>query len=420
MKKKIFGTAMTCLAAAAVLGCGPVCGSQAYSGRSIVLSGGRLIDGNGGAPMEDADVVIRSDRIVAVGPRGTVPIPAGATVLDVRGRTVLPGFMNVHAHYTHIVSNMLEWGREGVTTIRDLVSLEWGLYVSGKNYLAQNAGDPRLPRILFAGLCLDVPGGRPRTNGFFLTSIDDARAKVNYLLDNGVGVIKVYLEDGSLFGETWSVMPPEMLRAIVETAHARNVRVSAHVQELWCLVLALDCGVDDIAHSILDREIPGDVIERMIRMDTYLVPTLEIYYRLSPPGVIETAKANLRRLNDAGAPIAVGTDFEPGLETGMPSTEMLLMRQCGMTPMQIIVAATKHGAHVCGLDSELGTIESGKIADVLVVDGDPLTDLNVLKNNRVLVLHDGRVAFSRLTSGFLPRSTHTEATKDITGEYPNF
>jgi imidazolonepropionase-like amidohydrolase len=117
---------------------------------------------------------------------------------------------------------------------------------------------------------------------------------------------------------------------------------------------------------------------------------------------------------------AVGTDFEPGLETGMPSTEMLLMRQCGMTPMQIIVAATKHGAHVCGLDSELGTIESGKIADVLVVDGDPLTDLNVLKNNRLLVLHNGRVAFSRLTSGFLPRSTHTEATKDITGEYPNY
>ena len=102
---------------------------------------------------------------------------------------------------------------------------------------------------------------------------------------------------------------------------------------------------------------------------------------------------------NGGAPIAVGTDFEPGLETGMPSTEMLLMRQCGMTPMQIIVAATKHGAHVCGLDSELGTIESGKIADILVVDGDPLTDLNVLKNNRLLVLHNGRVAFSRLTSG---------------------
>jgi imidazolonepropionase-like amidohydrolase len=117
---------------------------------------------------------------------------------------------------------------------------------------------------------------------------------------------------------------------------------------------------------------------------------------------------------------AVGTDFEPGLETGMPSTEMLLMRQCGMTPMKIIVAATKHGAHVCGLDSELGTIESGKIADVLVVDGDPLTDLNVLKNNRVLVFHNGRVAFSRLTSGFLPRSTHTGVTKDITGEYPNY
>jgi imidazolonepropionase-like amidohydrolase len=294
---------------------------------------------------------------------------------------------------------MLDWGREGVTTIRNLVS-EWDQYVFCRNYLAQFGGDPRLPRVLFAGLCLDVPGGRFRTNGFFLTSIEDARAKVNYLLDNGVDVIKVYLDDGSVMGQNWLVMSPAMLRAIVETAHARHARVSAHVQELWCLVLALDCGVDDIAHSILDREIPDDVIERMVRTDTLLVPTLEIYDGWFPRPVVAMAKTNLRRLNEAGVRIALGTDFEPSLQTGMPSTEMRLMRESGLTPMQVIVAATKNGARACGLDSVLGTIEPGKIADVLVVDGDPLSDLDVLKTNLNLVLHNGRVAFSRLTSGF--------------------
>jgi imidazolonepropionase-like amidohydrolase len=397
MRKVLSGAGLISLAAAVFWFCGLAHGSQAYSGRSIVLSAGRLIDGNGGPPLEDADVVIQGDRIAAVGPRGTVSIPAGATILNVRGWTVLPGVMNVHAHHTHVVSNMLDWGREGATTIRNLVS-EWDQYLSCKDFLS-HSNDPRLPRVLFAGLCLDVPGGRYRTNGFFLVSIEDARSKVNYLLDQGVDVIKVYLDDGSTMGETWSVMPPEMLRAIVETAHARNARVSVHVQELWCLVMALDCGVDDIAHSILDQEIPDEVIARMVRSDTYLVPTLEIYDGWFPREVSDMAKANLRRLNDAGAPIALGTDFEPGLQTGMPTTEMRLMRESGMTPMQVIVAATKHGAHVCGLDSALGTIEPGKIADILVVDGNPLTDLAVLKNNLKLVFHNGRVAFSRLTSG---------------------
>jgi imidazolonepropionase-like amidohydrolase len=213
-------------------------------------------------------------------------------------------------------------------------------------------------------------------------------------------LIKVYLEDGTSWGESYAVMPPEMLRAIVETAHARNARVTAHVQVLRLLEMALDCGVDDIAHSIIHQLIPEDVVARMVRSDTYLVPTLEIY---GPGGFRSMGQVNLKRLVDGGVHVALGTDFEPGLETGLPSLEMQLMRDAGLTPMQIIVAATKHGAHVCGLDAELGTVEPGKVADLLVVDGDPLADLNVLKAGRVLVIHNGRVAFSRLTSSPLPR-----------------
>jgi len=172
------------------------------------------------------------------------------------------------------------------------------------------------------------------------------------------------------------------------------------VQVLRLLEMALDCGVDDIAHSILDRQIPEDMIARMVQSDTYLVPTLEIY---GPGGFRSMGQANLKRLVDGGVHVALGTDFEPGLQTGMPSIEMELMREAGLTPMQIIVAATKHGAHVCGLDAEVGTVEPGKIADILVVDGDPLADLNVLKNNRILVIHNGLIAFSRLTSNPISR-----------------
>ena len=384
------------LAAAAGLGLSFSRGPAGSAGRSIVLVGGTLIDGNGGPPLTDMDVVIRDNRIAAVGPRGTISIPDGAMVLNFQGRTILPGFMNVHAHYTHIVSNLLSWGREGVTTIRNLVS-SWDEFRYCKTYIRQQ-NDPRIPRVLFTGPCLDVPGGRAypyRTNGIWLTSVEDARLQTNFLLDQGVDLIKVYLEDGSYWGESFAVMPPEMLRAIVETAHARRARVTAHVQMLWILEMALDCGVDDIAHSILDQEIPDAVIARMVQSDTYLVPTLEIY----GPGSARTmGQANLKRLVDGGVHVALGTDFETGLQTGMPSFEMQYMQDAGITPMQIIVAATKHAAHVCGLGSELGTIEPGKVADIVVVDGDPLANLNVLKYNRILVIHNGRIAYSRLTS----------------------
>ncbi len=390
------------LAAAVVLGFGFARVKANSAGRPLVLHGGTLIDGNGGPPLTDMDVVVRDDRIAEVGPRGTVSIPAGAFVLPVPGKTILPGFMNTHAHYTHVVSNLFAWGREGVTTVRNLVC-DWAEYESCKTFINQS-GDPRIPRVLFTGPCLDVPGGRwypNRTNGLWLTSVEDARHWTSFLLDRGVDLIKVYLEDGSAWGESFSVMSPEMLRAVVETAHARDARVTAHVQALRLLEMALDCGVDDIAHSILDRLIPDDVIARLVQSDTYLVPTLEIY---GPGPFRAMGQANLRRLVDGGAQVALGTDFEPGLQTGMPSIEMQLMREAGLTPMQIIVAATKNGAHVCGLEAELGTLEPGKIADILVVDGDPLADLNVLKDNRILVIHNGLVVFSRLTSRSWPRA----------------
>jgi imidazolonepropionase-like amidohydrolase len=129
----------------------------------------------------------------------------------------------------------------------------------------------------------------------------------------------------------------------------------------------------------------------MVEQDVYLVPTLEMSNTWRP--YLEMSWVNLRRMVELGVKVAIGTDysytFDIEFEIGMPLREMLLMERGGMTPMQIIVAGTKHSAHVCGLEHELGTIEKGKIADFIMVDGDPLEDLSVLKNNLEMVVHSG-------------------------------
>lgn len=111
--------------------------------RTIVLRGGVLINGNGGPPLPDADMIVQGDRIQAARPRGAAPLPAGAVILDVPGKTALPGFMNAHAHYTHIVCNLYEWGREGVTTVRNL-ACDWIEYRFYKDFIAQT-NDPPFP-----------------------------------------------------------------------------------------------------------------------------------------------------------------------------------------------------------------------------------------------------------------------------------
>ncbi|MFN2284643.1 MAG: amidohydrolase family protein, partial [Anaerolineae bacterium] len=134
------------------------------------------------------------------------------------------------------------------------------------------------------------------------------------------------------------------------------------------------------------------LIAHLVEQDVYVVPTLTV---LEAYGALSGAQSNLRRFVDAGVPIALGNDYTripqnnfDHFDLGMPMHEIQRMSEAGMTPMQIIVAATHNAAHVCGLENDLGTLEAGKAADVLVVDGDPLQDLQALENIR-LVIHNG-------------------------------
>jgi imidazolonepropionase-like amidohydrolase len=367
----------------------------------IVLLGGTLIDGYGEDPVRDAAVVIEGERIVFAGPRAGVAIPNQAQIISTQGMTILPGFINAHVHYTTEPTRLRTWAYEGVTTVRDVGMTMEGFYWI-QDYLSEHP-EPTLARLLCSGPIVDVPGGRPHASyGILIVSPEDARDKTNYLLDAGVDLIKVYLEDGSIMNESWDVISLEELQAIVEVAHNRGAIVTAHVQEAYLVERALDGGVDDIAHSQLDELVPYPLIDRMIADDIYLVPTLEIY---QVPYMRQMAMNNLGRLVERGVKIALGTDYDIqyGLELGMPSEEIRLMFQSGMTPMQIIVAATKHGAHVCNMEDEIGTLETGKIADILVVNGDPLDDLNVLKHNVMMVFHSGTLIRTIAKKGFSKR-----------------
>ena len=178
---------------------------------------------------------------------------------------------------------------------------------------------------------------------------------------------------------------------------------SAHITSATDLALALDAGVDDLAHMAVDRLLTAEEVERVVAEDVHWVPSLELWLCAGPRN---TAVNNLRRFVAEGGKVALGTDYAGytcSWELGMPMTEIRLMAEAGMTPMQIIVAATRHGAHVSNLERELGTLERGKIADLFVIDGNPLVNLENLQRVR-LVIREGVVIRNEL-SGETPPTT---------------
>jgi imidazolonepropionase-like amidohydrolase len=362
-----------------------------------VIKNGTIIDGTGADPIADGIVIIEGDRIVALGPASSLPVPAGAQVLDAQGGTILPGFINAHVHAGYSESNLEGWARGGVTTVREM-----GSSSSPQEMFAfrdARRDQLQLARLVAAGPFLSVPDGYPMVpwgaQAITVTSPDDARAKTEQLLDDGADVVKVMLESGRTFGRQIPVLSQAEASAIVSVAHARGVPVTAHAMDSTDLERALDAGVDDVAHMIWD-DLTDASIKRMVENDVYWVPTLELYRYVSADAGNdwdERAIANLRRFFTAGGKVALGTDFAgygAEFQLGMPMLEIEAMLESGMTPLQIIVAATQNGAHVCNLDDEIGTLEAGKVADVLVVNGDPLSDIQALART-LLVIHAGVV-----------------------------
>jgi len=344
-----------------------------------------LIDGTGGDPVENGALVIQAGRITAVGHRSMTAIPGCIPVIDVAGAAVMPGFINAHVHHGFDRYNLATWARAGVTTVRDLCG------PTAFDLRDQLLADPNCARLVAAGPMVSVPGGYPETPWgsscmLPVTSVQDARTEVLRLLESGADIIKLAIESGESFGLEILTLNTEEASAIVHAAHEYGTVASCHVLTSSDLGRALDVDVDDIAHMVVDS-LADSLVSRMVSGGIYWVPTLELWYAIRED-LGDAAVYNLRKFVLAGGMVAMGTDYDgydAPFELGMPMIEMRAMRRAGMSPAQIIVAATRNAAATCNLLDDLGTLEAGKVADILVVGGDPLSDIDALTNVRMVI-----------------------------------
>jgi imidazolonepropionase-like amidohydrolase len=355
-------------------------------GQRIALVGGTLIDGRGGVPVQDAVVLIQDGQIEKVGAAGDIRIPDNTQIIDVSGSTILPGFINTHVHSAFSEESLIAWAAGGVTTVRDesLGSQPIAEKMAWRQTIKDN---PIYARLISAGQIIAVPGGY---GSLIVNSPEEARQAVLDELALGVDQIKVALEDGYAGESGLAKLTPQELSAIVETAHAAGVRVSGHITESAYIEAMLDAGVDDLAHSSYDM-IPYNILQRMLAEDVILIPTFTVFRNYG--GALDGCILNLKHFVEGGGRVALGNDYGGGpgdFELGIPMFEIEMMTAAGMTPMQIIQAGTYHAAITVGMEEQIGTLEAGKIADILVVGGDPLVDLQKLMDIR-LVIHNGTI-----------------------------
>lgn len=404
---------------------------------TTILHNGRLIDGTGSDAVADAVVIIDDGKITFAGAAADAPKvdDAKATKVDVGGNTICPGFFDCHVHLTlpgpkhspiqavmippslrmlQILPRLKTTLEAGVTTVRDLMGVDVGI----RDAVAY--GIIPGPRLLVSDRMLSQTGGHADfhlqsgvdgtelVGGMLVDTVDEARIEARKLLREGVDVIKIASSGGVTSPSDdpdWLGMHTEIIAAIVEEANNYGGRhVAAHAIGYAGIRAAVEGGVHSIEHGYaLTDELRKEMVER----GQYLVPTLiETLHpdTATPAAIIKSekwhalAQESIRASVEAGIKIAVGTDAGLVPDHGENLGEMgLLVKFGGMTPMQAIVAGTRTSAELCGVDDKLGTLEAGKLADVVVVKGDPLADIDSLgvNDNILLVLKEGRAASNR-------------------------
>lgn len=404
----------------------------------VVIKAARIIDGRGGEPIRNGVVVVSDDKIMAVGSLAAITIPAGSRTIDLGDATLMPGLIDLH---THIIGRVLGDPDGGTAAVRDYDSFGAMLGVENarKTLMAgfttiRNLGADRFddlalrkaisdgfvpgPRIIGAGHSLGITGGHCDENGYkpgladgdFRSGIADGpeavRAAVRYQVKYGADVIKTCATAGVL-SEGLAVVGTtqytyEELKAMVDEATKLNRKVAAHAHGAEGIKIATRAGVTSIEHgSFLDEE----GAKLMAARGTYLVPTLmagEAVENLAKSGFLkgnrrEKALAAAAAMRNAlkiaianKVPVAFGTDSGV-IQHGTNAREFWLMTEWGgMRPMDTIVAATLHASKVIGLESTIGTLEAGKLADIIAVSGDPLADIKRMESP-VFVMKNGAI-----------------------------
>jgi len=405
--------------------------SSAPASRRVIIRPGHLLDVKTGNMLTGQAIVIEGDKIVSVGPMADAKSEAGAETIDLPNATVLPGLIDAHTHLTYDPKNLGYEGlgisiprealigarnarvtlQAGFTTVRNVGA---GGYSDIALRDAINDGDVPGPRILASGPALGITGGHcddnllaPEYHDTALgvaDGVDAVRHKVRENIKYGADVIKICATGGVMSkgdDPNASQYTREEMKAIVEEAHRLGRKVAAHAHGAEGVIWASDAGVDSIEHGHLMSD---ESIATLKKNGTYIVPTLYLMdwnrenlgKRNAPDFVVRKMKDvsavgqnNLKKAFAAGLKVAFGTDAAV-YPHGLNAHEFAVYVRLGMTPLQAIQTATINASDLLGWANKIGTLEPGKFADIIAVDGDPLKDVTTLQEVK-FVMKGGEV-----------------------------
>jgi len=416
--------------------------SLEFQRRMLALKNLRLIDGTGRDPIENTAIIIDGNHIKNVGL--VTDYPDNTNVVDLWGLTVLPGLIDCHLHLGGLTVD--QPGKAiGKVSLKDMASFffDYSRNYAHRRRLAiengvttiRSAGDhyPHIirlrdkiavgklsgPRVFAPGPTITAPRGHPagtiyKGNRYIvenavrqIADVNTAREEVRKLVEGGVDCIKAIYSDINPMDITQKVprLSLDVLEALADETHQHNLRLMVHTGTPQESMDAIRAGADSIEHGILPGansfDFSDDLIKMMLDKGTYFVPTLAIAwaYKDTYPDVFTGLKRTLRKLHDAGVNIAAGTDSgTPGVVIGKGlHKELELMVEAGISPMEAIIAGTRNAADNLGKANELGTVESGKLADVIAVSGDPLKDIRNTREIK-LVIRDGEILVNRINT----------------------
>lgn len=416
---------------------------------ATVIRGARVIDGTGAPPMNDVTLVIDGGRITLMGPGLRAKMPADTTVVDYTGKTIMPGIVSDHSHVgqvdgvksgepalynrTNIERQLKQWRAYGVTTITSLGVNDPAVFYPLRAEL--HAGKAEGADLFGADHGIGVPNGAPPAKMMKVgpnqldrpETPEQARAAVDAAAARGTDLIKIWLDDFN--GSLPVKMKPAIWRAVIDEAHAKHLRVAAHVYYLDDARQLVDAGVDILAHGVRDKPVDTGFIDAMKAHGTWYIATLDlneaayIYARqpawMEKPffthavqpalakqfadsawrdrvqndgstrtneGALHTNLKNLKTLYDAGVKIGFGTD-SGAMPLRIPGfaehRELALMVDAGLTPVQAIQIATQRAAQLLNLDDR-GVLANGKRADFVVLDGDPSENIEATTTIRAV------------------------------------
>jgi imidazolonepropionase-like amidohydrolase len=399
--------------------------------RRVVVRAGHILDVKTGNMLSGQAIVIEGDKIVSVGPAADAKLSPTTQTIDLPNATVLPGLIDAHTHLTFDPANLgyeglgISYPREALIGARNArVTLEAGFTtvrnVGAGGYSdvalrdAINAGDVPGPRMLVSGPAMGITGGHCDDNllapQFHATElgvadgVDAVRHKVRENIKYGADLIKICATGGVMSkgdDPNASQYTREEMKAIVEEAHRLGRKVAAHAHGAEGVSWASDAGVDSIEHGHL---MDDSSIATLKKNGTYIVPTLYLMdwnrenlgKRNAPDYVVrkmQTVSAvgqdTLKKAFAAGVKVAFGTDAAV-YPHGLNAHEFAVYVRLGMSPLQAIQTATIHGADLLGWSSKIGTLEAGKWADLIAVDGDPLKDVTTIERVK-FVMKGGEV-----------------------------